>query len=244
MQIIYAVLRRCNSFFFLSVLGVIFALSSAVAKEAVVKKAPPAVTVQQEGTADMAKLSPNGDQTAQAKKFIQDLGDEGIKKLTGSTLTEAQRRQNFEELFVEKFDYRRIGQFVLGRYRKAAKDRMEEYLKLFKDTIVRTYAARFGEYNNEKFKATSVVKNSKSHVVKSHILRPNNSKVLIEWHMYIDKDGQFKIYDVVVEGVSMALTQRSEYGAIITNKGGIDGLIEQLKRNPPKATFPTQSSGA
>ncbi len=178
--------------------------------------------------------------------FIQDLGDRGIAELTGKNLSEKERRANFEKLFKEAFDYERIGKFVLGRHRKAMAARMDEYLKLFKDTIVRTYAARFGEYNHEKFKVLSSRSTGKPKtgqitlVVVSEILRPNGTKVSIEWQVYRKPDGSFMIYDVVVEGVSMALTQRSEYGSIIQNQGGVAGLLERMRKDPPKAVIPTR----
>lgn len=176
-----------------------------------------------------------------AEKFIQDLGDKGIKTLTGKDLSESERRKRFESLFVVVFDYENIGKFVLGPFRRqvGAED-MKEYLSLFKDMVVRVYAARFGEYNHEKFNVTSNrVTNSKGKstmIVSSHILRPNDSKISIEWHMYKNKSKEFKIFDVIVEGVSMALTQRSEFLGILQN-GGIKKLIENLKtkKNQPTA---------
>ena len=70
----------------------------------------------------------------------------------------------------------------------------------------------------------------------SQIVRPNNSKVSIEWHMYQNEKGDLKIYDVVVEGVSMALTQRSEFSGIL-QQGGVKKLIDDLKAkksSPPE----------
>lgn len=174
-----------------------------------------------------------------AEAFIQDLGNKGIKTLTGKELSETERRKRFEELFVKAFDYERIGKFVLGRFRRqVGADDMKEYLSLFKDMVVRVYAARFGEYNNETFKVESsrvVDKKIDTMIVSSKIIRPNDSKIALEWHMYATKVGDFKIFDVVVEGVSMALTQRSEFSAIL-QQGGIKKLIENLKtqKNKPQ----------
>lgn len=172
-----------------------------------------------------------------AESFIQDLGDKGIKTLTGKELNEGERRKRFESLFVVAFDYDRIGKFVLGRFRRQVNETdMKEYLGLFKDMVVRVYAARFGEYNNEKFTVSAsrvVDKKIDTMIVSSKIVRPNDSKIVIEWHMYPDKAGNFKIFDVVVEGVSMALTQRSEFTAIL-QQGGIKKLIEELKSQKNK----------
>lgn len=167
-----------------------------------------------------------------AENFIQDLGNKGIQSLTGKDLSETERRKRFEGLFVGAFDYDRIGKFVLGRFRgQVNADDMKEYLSLFKDMVVRVYAARFGEYNNETFKVSGsrvVDKKVDTMIVSSKIIRPNDSKIALEWHMYPTKTGDFKIFDVVVEGVSMALTQRSEFSGIL-QQGGIKKLIEELK---------------
>lgn len=165
-----------------------------------------------------------------SEKFIQDLGDKGIKTLTGKDISEAERRKRFEALFIVAFDYDRIGKFVLGPFRRqVSADDMKEYLGLFKDMVVRVYAARFGEYNHEQFKVTASRANKETMIVSSQILRPNDSKISIEWHMYKDKAGEFKLFDVVVEGVSMALTQRSEFLGILQS-GGIKKLMEDLKK--------------
>jgi phospholipid transport system substrate-binding protein len=182
-----------------------------------------------------------------AENFIQDLGDKGIKTLTGKDLSEGERRKRFEALFVVAFDYDRIGKFVLGRFRRQINEAdMKEYLSLFKDMVVRVYAARFGEYNQETFKVSGsrvIDKKVDTMIVSSKIIRPNDSKIALEWHMYQDKTGGFKIFDVVVEGVSMALTQRSEFSAIL-QQGGIKKLIEDLKvqKNKPQKTKMIQSS--
>lgn len=180
-----------------------------------------------------------------SEKFIQDLGDKGIKTLTGKDISEAERRKRFEALFIVAFDYDRIGKFVLGPFRRQvnAAD-MQEYLGLFKDMVVRVYAARFGEYNHEQFKATASRANKETMIVSSQILRPNDSKISIEWHMYKDKAGEFKIFDVVVEGVSMALTQRSEFLGILQS-GGIKKLMEDIKKKknqPAKKMIDVSSS--
>lgn len=183
---------------------------------------------------DSQEVDPKKSLERQAEDFIQDLGDKAIKNLTGKELTREERNKKFEGMFVRAFDYEKIGKFVLGRYRRDAKpDEMKEYIQLFKSTIVQTYAARFGEYQEEKFKVTSnkkVDKDVATIIVSSQIIRPNDTKISIEWHLYKDKEDEFKIFDVVVEGVSMALTQRSEFNAILQKEGSLHGLNEVLRK--------------
>lgn len=169
----------------------------------------------------------------EAETFIQDLGDRGIAMLTGKSLSKTERRNRFESLFVTAFDYERIGKFVLGQFRRSVSaSEMKEYLDLFRGMVVRVYAARFGEYNDEKFQTLGsriIDRKVDTVIVSSKIIRRNDSKVMIEWHLYKHRNGDFKIFDVVVEGVSMALTQRSEFSSILQN-GGIQGLMTELRR--------------
>ncbi len=208
------------------------------AKKPAEKKDQPAKTVAtvkqtttvKETTSSSKSVEKRGQE---AENFIQELGDKAIKNLTGKELSREERNKKFEGMFVKAFDYEKIAKFVLGRNRRDAKpDEMQEYIPLFKSTIVSTYAARFGEYQQEKFKVHAnriVNKDVDTIIVSSQIIRPDGSKIAIEWHLYEDKNKELKIFDVVVEGVSMALTQRSEFNAILQREGSLRGLNNVLK---------------
>jgi len=182
-----------------------------------------------------------------AEDFIQDLGNKAIEKLTGKQLTREERNKKFEKMFVSAFDYEKIGKFVLGRYRRDAKPTdMDEYIELFKKTIVSTYASRFGEYHGEKFKVIGnkiVDKDVSTIVVQSQILRPNGTKISIEWHLFQNNNKEYKIFDVVVEGVSMSLTQRSEFNAILQKEGSLHGLNGVLKNRQSSPKTSEKDSG-
>ena len=165
-------------------------------------------------------------------EFIADLGDKAIRTLADTSVGDASRRMKFRILFLEGFDVKSLSRYAIGRYwRKASMDQRGEYQRLFTDFIVNTYANRFGQYSGEKLDVTGerAVK-GKDTIVQSQIVRPKGAPVRVDWRVRLRKSG-FKVIDIVVEGVSMAITQREEFSSVIRRHGGkIDGLISELKR--------------
>src|SRR5262245_49686767 len=97
--------------------------------------------------------------TDAAGQFVRALADQAIGALTGSDVTQAQRTSRFRSIFVANFDVPALGKSALGRFwRTASNDEQEEYLKLFEDYVVSTYANRFREYTNEKLEVGEVGK--------------------------------------------------------------------------------------
>ena len=164
-------------------------------------------------------------------EFIADLGDKAIRTLADTSVGDASRSMQFRTLFLEGFDVKTLGRYAIGRYwRKASKEQRGEYLRLFTDFIVSTYANRFGQYSGEKLDVTGerAVK-GKDTIVQSQIVRPEGAPVRVDWRVRLRKSG-FKVIDIIVEGVSMAITQREEFASVIRRHGGnIDGLISELK---------------
>jgi phospholipid transport system substrate-binding protein len=124
-----------------------------------------------------------------------------------------------------------IGKFVLGRYWRTATDaERAEFLKLFEDFIVKSYAVRFADYAGESFDVQNTTGGSDgASVVHSRINRKGAETIRVDWRVQQSQD-RLAITDVVVEGVSMAVTQRSEFASVIQSKGGkVAGLIDALR---------------
>ena len=176
-------------------------------------------------------LAPPREATAQdARAFVGTLGEQAIQVL-GPSVAPAQRLARFRELFRNDFDVPGIGRFVLGRYwRTATPQEQQEFLALFQEYIVRAYSARLGEYGGEPFRVTGARPNADETVVTSEIIRANGSRIAIDWYL-IGSAGQYKITDVYVAGVSMKVTQRDEFAAVIRNSGGrVEGLLSALRK--------------
>jgi phospholipid transport system substrate-binding protein len=175
-------------------------------------------------------LSPAIFAAADPAAVINNLANRVLEVL-GKSPTPAQKLARFQELFRADFDVPGIARFVLGRYWKTATpEQQEEFVKLFEDHIALVYSSQLAAYSGETLKVTGSRPGPEGVIVASEIVRPTGAPpVKVEWHL-TDRNGAYKINDVVVDGISMAVTQRSEFAAVIQRNGGqVQGLITQLR---------------
>jgi phospholipid transport system substrate-binding protein len=165
-----------------------------------------------------------------ASAFMQSLGSHAIKELTDASVPQSERQARFRTLLDEHFDMAAIAKFTLGRYWRTATDEQRtEFRQLFEDFIVQSYSARFSEYQGQGFAvAGSNATDSGTIVVHTKIDMPSSEDVRVDWHLRA-AGNSFVIVDIVVEGVSMAVTQRSEFASVIQSRGGIAGLLDALR---------------
>lgn len=191
----------------------------------------------QENSSSVSPASSRKEVTAAeqaAMDFIRNLGDKAISLLTSKNITEAERNTRFKKLFHDSFADDSIGKFCLGRYwRQATEAERKEYLDLFDDSVANSYASKFAQYDpKDVFEVKSAYsKGDEGITVKSRLVKAEGSPINIDWVVYeTSPNKELKIFDVVVEGVSMSVSQRSEYASIIQRTGGkISGLIQALK---------------
>jgi phospholipid transport system substrate-binding protein len=177
-----------------------------------------------------AALAPAVLAAADPAAVINNLGNRALEVL-GKNTTPAQRVARFHELFREDFDVPGIARFVLGRYWKTATaEQQEEFVKLFEDYIALVYSSQLSAYSGETLKVTGSRADPEGAIVASEIIRPAGAPpVKVEWHL-TDQHGTYKIRDVAVDGISMAVTQRSEFASVIQRNGGqVQGLIAMLR---------------
>ncbi len=171
-----------------------------------------------------------------AKEFIVNLGKEATSLLTSKTISSTERKTRFKELFKSHFSTKSIAKFCLGRYwRQATDEEKQEYIDLFDDSVADNYASKFSQYNPEDQFIVSTTRALTDGGIKvnSRLQTPDGYPITIVWLVY-KKDTSFKIFDVLLEGVSMSVTQRSEYASIIERSGGkISGLISALQNKQP-----------
>ncbi len=168
--------------------------------------------------------------------FIKSLFDRAISTLTDAEITAEERRSQFRNLFREGFAVDGIARFALGRYwSNASKQEREEYLVLFEDVIVTTWADRFSHYSGQAFEVRNAINEptngpEKVALVSTQFFTSPTSPVQIEWRVASQGD-VIKIVDVKVAGFSMANTQRDEFNSIILNNGRkLSSLLERLRQ--------------
>ncbi|MBM3558449.1 MAG: ABC transporter substrate-binding protein [Alphaproteobacteria bacterium] len=178
-----------------------------------------------------------GGYIAHSETFIRKLAEQAIGTVAAKDLSGEQRRQKFRSLLRDAFAVPGIARFVIGRYWRSADDKQrEEYLVLFEDVIVNTWADRFSDYSGQKFEVREAIDargpqdTENSAIVRSVFYTDPTTPVRVEWR--VANVGEiYKIVDVVVEGVSMANTHRDEFATVIRNNGGnVEGLLVELRR--------------
>jgi phospholipid transport system substrate-binding protein len=167
---------------------------------------------------------------------ITSLGNEALKVL-GKNVAPNLRVARFRQLFSEDFDVPGIARFVLGRYwRLATPTQQQEFIKAFTDYIALAYSNRLAEYSGETLRVTGSRPAPDGELVSSEIVRTNGQPpARVDWLLTPHSDA-YKINDVIVEGVSMAVTQRSEFASVIQRNGGqVQGLITALRQKTESA---------
>jgi phospholipid transport system substrate-binding protein len=165
----------------------------------------------------------------QAAHFIDDIVSRAIHALADRSIPVAEREAKVRVLLSEGLDLAMIGKFALGRFWNIASPaQRSDYAKLFHEYVLNTYASRLAAYSGEAVKVTGAQPIAETDaIVLTTIARPNGPPVSAGWRVRAE-GGKFKVVDVVVEGVSMVLTQRQEFASVMQNKG-LDGLLASLR---------------
>jgi phospholipid transport system substrate-binding protein len=173
---------------------------------------------------------------ADAVAFMNQLWVRAVEVLNKRT-DPAIREARFRELFHEDFDCPGIARFVLGRYwRTASPEEQQEFTKLFENYVVFVYTVRLADFGGETFKVRGSRSDGDGVIVSTDVASPGRPTPLrIDWRL-VDDDGAYKINDVIVEGVSMAVTQRSEFASVVQRNGGqIRGLMAMMREKTAAA---------
>ncbi len=166
-------------------------------------------------------------------QFVQNLGDTVIAIVADKKITPDQRTEKFREILRTSFDLQTIGRFVIGRtWNTATPDQQQEYMRLFQELVIKNYGSQMSLYTGEGFQVVNTrIESEKDTVVNSQITHPDGSQpTLVDWRVRL-RDGKLGIIDVVVEGVSLSVTQRQEYASVIQrNDGQIEGLLALMRQ--------------
>jgi len=164
-------------------------------------------------------------------QYVMKMTQSAINTLTDKSISQNSKETQFGELFDKNFDVPSISKFVLGKYwKQASLDQKKNFIKAFRNYVVKTYSSRFNEYSGEQLKLVDYENESNPKIFLVHtVLERQDAPVIkVDWRIGKKKD-RFVILDIVIEGISLAVTQRSEFvGVIEQNNGSIDKLISLL----------------
>ena len=163
------------------------------------------------------------------ESFVNNVAQKIISIVKSQSSTDAQKKSAIKSLINKNFDVKWMSKFVLGRSYKALsiKDQ-QKYTKLYLNYLVGNYFPILKKYDNDKFSVTQVKKTSKnSYDIDTIINRVDKPTVSIKYHIK-DYDSSLKVVDMIVEGISTIISQRSEFESIIQSHG-IHGFMQEMK---------------
>ena len=163
--------------------------------------------------------------------FIRALGEQALSVIRRPDIPLATKAAYFDQMVRQDFDVIGICRFVLGPYwRVASPAEQQQFCDGFADRLVRFYGQRLAQSGSGSFVVTGGRSSSDGVVVTSRIISPQGAPIAVDWRLGIS-DGAYKIKDVAIDGVSMALAQRSEIAALIAREGGQVGMLLTTMRN-------------
>ena len=166
------------------------------------------------------------------KQFVSEIIDE-TKKILMETNTKEYKTKKLSEMALKTVDIKGVAYYSLGNYRKELNDeQLKEYLILFEKYFLKSFSSRLTDYSEPKIEVISAkILNPKYTMVESLLLGTNKKpEVKIEWRIYTKNPDKPLIRDLIIEGLSLARTQKEEFSSIIeTNNGDITKLFITLK---------------
>jgi len=166
-----------------------------------------------------------------ASKYIQNIGNEALTVIGTKGLSKEQKQAKLEKIFANSVDFQWVGRFVMGRFWRQATDQQKtRYLAEYEKFLLLHYTSRFTDYTSGSFKVTNFRDDGDNEYTVSTQMasaEANNGEPLLVEYRVRKEDRGYRIFDVIVEGVSLLATQRSEFSSVISSKG-IDYLIDQL----------------
>ena len=170
---------------------------------------------------------------SEPKIFIQELVGDAIKTLTDKSLTLEEKNSVIEKIASENVDVKGLGLYTLGKIRKDLDEQtLKTYQELFEKYFLKSLTSRLTDYSSQKFEVIdSEQKSSNYTIVKSKIAESAKSpEIKIDWRVYTKNPQNPKIRDLIVEGLSLARTQKEEFASILnSNNNDINALIKRLE---------------
>ena len=166
----------------------------------------------------------------EADVFIQSVVNRAAKTLAGN-LTKEERIEKLKDIARDTVDIKALGFYSLGIHRKGlTKDQIDEYKIVFEDYFLKSFSSRLAEYSNPEIEVVSKKVINKNYTMVSSLLIATESRpeVKIEWRVYTKDSNNLLIRDLIIEGLSLARTQREEFSSIINSN---DQQIEVLLKN-------------
>ena len=167
------------------------------------------------------------------KDFVDELVNEAISKLANKNLNKEQKIIFIEKVALENVDINALGLYTLGELRKSSnKDDISDYKKSFEKYFLKSLTSRLTDYSSSKFEILGVDKKSANYTIVNSKIIPSDGgpEIKIDWRVYTKNPDKPLIRDLIVEGLSLARTQKEEFASILSsNNNDIKILINKLE---------------
>ena len=167
------------------------------------------------------------------KDFVFELVNDAISKLSDKDTTQEQKSKFIEDIALENVDINALGLYTLGELRKSAeKSDIINYQMVFEKYFLKSLTSRLTDYSSSKFEIVNVDKKSSNYTIVSSKVVPLDGKpeIKIDWRIYTKNPEKPLIRDLIVEGLSLARTQKEEFNSVIQNNDNdINALFKTLE---------------
>jgi len=166
------------------------------------------------------------------KDFVNELVNDAISKLADINLDKDQKSTFIEKIALENVDINALGLYTLGELRKSSnKNDILNYQKSFEKYFLKSLTSRLSDYSSSEFEILGDNKKSTNYTIVNSKITPNDggAEIKIDWRIYTKNPDKPLIRDLIVEGLSLARTQKEEFASILSsNNNDIQILIEKL----------------
>ncbi|MBT5186358.1 MAG: ABC transporter substrate-binding protein [Kordiimonadaceae bacterium] len=178
-----------------------------------------------------------------ARNFIEVFSTKAIDVLNNKELTDEQTFQEYKTILTEAFALDYIARISLSRHRKkASKEELAEYFKLFPEFILKVNSTRLKKLDTTKMVVDKVTPHAKADIfIRTKAYNSDNNALDVDWRVRSDKNGNVKIIDVKIEGISLVATQRDDFTSRISSSG-VDGLNKYMKDIIDGTTFAKETA--
>ena len=167
------------------------------------------------------------------KEFVTELVNEAINKLSDKSLTEEDKMKFVEKVALENVDIKALSLYTLGELRKStSKQDIIRYQKSFEKYFLKSLTSRLSDYSSSKFEVIAADQKSANYTIVNSKVTPGegNPEIKIDWRIYTKDPNKPLIRDLIVEGLSLARTQKEEFSSILSsNNNDIKILISKLE---------------
>ena len=167
------------------------------------------------------------------KMFVEELVNEAISKLSNKDLTTDEKSKFIEKIAIENVDINALGLYTLGELRKSSEKKdIIKYQQTFEKYFLKSLTSRLTDYSSSKFEVINIEKKSSNYTIVNSKITPKDKspEIKIDWRIYTKNPDKPLIRDLIVEGLSLARTQKEEFASILSsNNNDINILISKLE---------------